>query len=78
MAKQFDVGVFKPKGGGIAVVDIRIDPGTNMKDITKIMTGVTGNADLMKNLGLKGCPGCKSGLDFRIRERYDNIIRVEI
>lgn len=77
MAKQFDVGVFKPKGGGPPVADIRLDAATDVNDIPRIIMGVTGNEDLMRSLGLKGCPACKSGLDFRIRELYDNVIRVE-
>lgn len=32
--------------------------------------------DGLKALGLKACEGCKSGLDFDIRQQFEEVIRI--
>jgi hypothetical protein len=32
--------------------------------------------DGLKSLGLRACPGCRSGLDYCIRDRFEKVIQV--
>lgn len=43
-----------------------------------IQKNVTRNADLLKRLGLKACGACISGLDFDIRQRFEEVMQVDL
>lgn len=74
MATQFDVGF--NLANGMVIADVRVDPKTKLGDISKILTRITSDKELMQKLGLKGCLACKSGIDFKIRNRFDHVIKI--
>ena len=74
MANQFDVG-FNVVNGMVSA-DVRVDPKTKLSEISKVLTQITSNKELMQKLGLKGCTACKSGIDFKIRNRFDHVIKI--
>ena len=76
MPSQYEVGITKMGTGAIA--EIRVDPKMKVSEISKVLTQITANKDLMKRIGLKGCLACKSGLDFIIRSRFDHVVKVNI
>ncbi|HXS97111.1 MAG TPA: hypothetical protein VN736_21090 [Candidatus Limnocylindrales bacterium] len=43
-----------------------------------LQKNVTRNADLLKRLGLKACPACISGLDWDIRQRFEEVMQVDL
>jgi hypothetical protein len=50
-----------------------------LADVSGALTkNLTRNADIIKKLGLKACPACVSGFDIWIRQRFDDVIQVQL
>ena len=60
--------------GGPAV-QIAFDPGTKLDDILAAQKKIFEDKGLAKLIGIKFCPGCYSGLDFDIRQKYENVVQ---
>ena len=63
-----------PNGGPLA--EVFVAEGTSLKDIHTVEQSIF--RELLPRLGLKACEGCRSGLDLRIRERFMDVIRVNV
>lgn len=59
-------------------MELRVDNDIKMSDLSRAITKITGDKELMQKLGLKACTGCKSGLDILIRTRFDRVLKVDI
>lgn len=77
-AKTAEIRVKKSGPNGIPAAEILVDNGVSTTQLSSIIQKVTRDKDLLKKLGLKACPACKSGLDFDIRERFDWVIQVDL
>lgn len=60
---------------GRPAVDITFDPGTKLEDILAAQRRVFEDKKLATKIGLKFHPGCYSGLDLDIRQKYENIVQ---
>jgi hypothetical protein len=76
LISEVEVGITKL--GDRAVAELRVDPGMKVADVSKVLSRITANKELMQRIGLKGCTACKSGLDFIIRTRFDHVIKVSL
>ena len=74
VTREVEVGI--TKFGDRAVAELHVDSGMKVAEISKVLGRITANKELMQKIGLKGCPACKSGLDFIIRTRFDHVIKV--
>jgi hypothetical protein len=77
MANYAEVRVTKSGPGGRPYAEVLVDGNVNTDKLGKIVQGVTRNKDLLRKLGLKACAGCKSGFDINIRDRFEEVMRVE-
>jgi hypothetical protein len=76
---KVDIMVNKAGPGGRPIATVYIDAGTSLASASaSIQKNVTRNADLLKRLGLKACPGCVSGFDFDIRHRFEEVMHVDL
>ena len=57
--------------GAVPFVELVVPSGTKFKDAIKLK-------DLLGQLVPKGCQACLSGFDFRIRERLDDVVRIDL
>jgi hypothetical protein len=77
--KQVEIMVSKAGPAGRPIATVFIDSAASLSSVgATIQKNLTRNADLLKRLGLKACPGCISGFDFDIRHRYEEVMRVEL
>lgn len=60
---------------GKPAVDITYDPGTKLEEIIAAQQRVFADKKLATKIGLKFCPGCYSGLDLDIRQRFENVVQ---
>lgn len=60
---------------GRPAVQIAFDPGTDLDEILAAQKRVFEDRRLARLIGLRFCPGCYSGLDLDIRQRYENVIQ---
>jgi hypothetical protein len=60
--------------GGPAA-EIAFDPGTKLDEILAAQKRVFEDRALARLIGLRFCPGCYSGLDLDIRQKYENIVQ---
>ena len=62
--------------GPIPVVELIIPHGTKLVDILKLQELIS--REINPKISPRGCQTCLSGLDFRIRERLENVIRIDL
>jgi len=75
------VEIMVSKGGpaGRPIAAVFVDPAAPLSSVgATVQKYLTRNADLLKRLGLKACPGCISGFDFDIRHRFEEVMQVEL
>ena len=60
---------------GRPAVDITFDPCTKLEEILAAQTRVFADKKLATKLGFKFHPGCYSGLDLDIHQKYENIVQ---
>jgi len=63
-----------PNGGPTA--EIFLAEGTTFKGLQVVQQAIY--RDLLTAVGLKACEGCRSGLDIIIRERFVDVVRVNV
>jgi hypothetical protein len=79
MAKQTaEIRLLKSGPRGTPYAEISVDKGVSAAQIGEIVQRVTRDKDLLKKLGLKACPGCISGFHIDFRDRFDQVINVEV
>ena len=79
MNTKVEIMVSKAGPLGRPIATIFVDPAASLSSVSAtIQKNLTRNADLLKRLGLKACPGCFSGFDFDIRHRFEEVMRVEL
>ena len=70
MANVVQIMVSKEGPAGKPIATVFVDPAASLASVgATLQRHLTRNADLLKRLGLKACPGCISGFDFDIRHR---------
>ena len=79
MGKNYaEVRIKKVGPTGAPFAEILIDNKVSTDQLGAIVQRVTRDKDLLKKLGLKGCPACKSGFDINIRDRFDHVLQVDV
>ena len=73
--KIADVRLTKNGPNGRPHAEILADKGTSLEEIQTAQRVIY--TDLIKKVGLKGCPACLSGIDISIRDRID-VLRVDL
>ena len=63
---------------GIPLAEILVDNSVSAGQIGALIQRVTRDKDLLKKIGLKACGACKSGLDFNIRDRFEQVLQVDL
>lgn len=69
--------VSKVSPSGRPVAEVLIPSGTGLADLSKLMEKVYGDRAIAKAAGLRFCPGCYSGLDILIKEKFQQPIEVQ-
>ncbi len=70
-----DIRLTKNGPSGRPLAEILADKGTSLSEIQTAQKVIY--TDLLKKVGLKGCPACLSGIDISIRDRVD-ILQVDL
>jgi hypothetical protein len=73
-----EIRVTKVGPNGIPMAEILVDKGFNVTQLGALVQKVTRDKDLLKKVGLRGCGACKSGLDINIRDRFQEVIQVDL
>jgi hypothetical protein len=68
---------FNPTGGVRPVVEISVPPGTTL-DASRKLESLVFEKLAPEILRLGPCPNCRSGLDIFIKERFENVLRVDL
>lgn len=76
MAKGAEVRLSKSGPSGKPFAEVLVDKDISAGDLSDVIQRVTTDKDLLRKVGLRACPGCKSGLDIWVRERFDAVINV--
>lgn len=71
---EIHLSKFGPNGRPTA--EVFVAEGTPLKAITNVQQAIY--RDLLTRVGLKACEGCRSGLDILIRERFQDVLRVNV
>ena len=75
MKKNF-AEIFISREGAMPVVELVIPNGTKLSDLIKVQELLS--REINPKISPRGCQTCLSGLDFRIRERFEEVIRVDL
>ncbi len=79
MAEQYaEIRLKKSGPNGIPVAEILVDSKVSATQLGSLIQRVTRDKDLLRKVGLKACGACKSGLDINIRDRFEEILRVDL
>jgi hypothetical protein len=62
--------------GAMPVVEVSVPHGTRLVDLVKLNDLIS--REINPKVSPRGCGPCLSGLDFRIRERFEEVIRVDL
>ena len=63
---------------GVPLAEILVDSNVSAPQLSSIIQKVTRNKDLLRKIGLKACSACRSGLDINIRERFEEVLQVDL
>jgi hypothetical protein len=75
MKKQVQVGFREAEGGGPARLEIAVPEGTTRADLGGVLQRVIPNIEKLRP---RGCLACLSGLDINIRERFENVLTLDL
>lgn len=64
------------KIGGRSIVEMSVPQGTSRVEAAKLHELVS--RDLISKLSPRGCEACLSGVDVLIRERFENVLLVDL
>lgn len=73
-----EIRIKKVGPNGNPLAEILIDNSVSSDQLGRIVQAVTRDKDLLKKLGLKACPGCKSGFDINFRDRFEHVLTVNV
>ncbi len=76
-ARSASVLVSKAGPHGRPAAEVYVAPGTSVGELGKLIEKVFADRAIAKAAGLKFCPGCYSGLDFLVKEKYQYQVEVE-
>lgn len=62
--------------GAVPAVELVIPYGTRMADIFKAQEAIS--RDIISKISPRGCQACTSGVHLTIRERFQEVIRVDL
>jgi hypothetical protein len=79
MHTKVDIMVSRVGPNGRPIATIFADEAASISAISAtIEKNLTRNTDLLKRLGLKACQSCRSGFDLDIRQRFEEVMHVEL
>ena len=55
-----------------------MDSKVSASQLGALVQNITTNKAILSAAGLRACGGCKSGLDILIRDRFQEVIQVEV
>jgi hypothetical protein len=73
-----EVHVVKAGPNGRPQAQVHVDANISAANLGALLHNVVTNEKVLTLAGLKGCGGCKSGLDLNIFDRFQDVINVEI
>ena len=73
-----DIRVTKAGPNGKPLAEISLDNGFNTAHLGALVQKVTRDKDLLKKVGLRACGACKSGFDINIRDRFEQVVQVNL
>jgi hypothetical protein len=73
-----DIRVTKAGPNGRPMAEISVDKAFNVAQLGALVQKVTRDKDLLKKVGLKACGACKSGFDINIRDRFEQVVQVNL
>ena len=68
--------IFISREGAMPVVELVIPHGTKLTELVRLQELISN--EINPKISPRGCQTCLSGLDFRIRERFEEVIRVDL
>ena len=71
-----DVQLTRSGPNGRPVAELLVADGTPLEGLVLAQKVIF--RDLLTKVGLKACEGCRSGLDLIIRQRYDDVTRIDL
>ncbi len=76
---KVDIMLNKTGPAGRPAATVFVDPAASLTAVqATIQKSLTRNADLLKRLGLKACQACISGFDLDIRQRFEEVMHVDL
>ena len=73
-----DILVTRSGPNGKPYAEILLDEGLNVRHLGSIIEKVTRDKNLREKLGLGACGACKSGFDFNLRDRFEEVIHFDL
>ena len=73
-----EIRIAKLGPNGKPYAEILTDHSINVAHLGTIIEKVTRNKDLRDKLGLGACGSCKSGFDFNLRDRFEEVIHFNL
>jgi len=73
-----EVRVSKKVAGRAPHAEVLVDSKVSASQLGALVQNITTNKAVLSAAGLRACGGCKSGLDILIRDRFQEVIQVEI
>ena len=78
-ALDMEVQMTKIGPGGRPSAEVLVDASMSLSDVSaSIQKNITRNVDVLKKVGLRACGSCISGFDIWIRQRYDDMLRIDL
>jgi hypothetical protein len=68
--------IFISREGAMPVVELVVPHGTSLAELVRLQEMIS--SEINPKISPRGCQPCVSGLDFRIRERFEEVIRVDL
>ena len=73
-----DIRVTKTGPNGTPLAEVLVSKAVTAAQLAGLVKRVTTDKELLRKVGLKACPNCKSGFDINIRERFEHILQVDM
>jgi hypothetical protein len=73
-ATSIQISLTKSGPNGTPYAEIHVPAKASLDDLIKAQRVLY--TDGLKAIGLRACPSCRSGLDFLIRQKFDQVIQV--
>ena len=73
-----EVCVSKKGPGRAPYAEVLVDSKVSASQLGALVQNITTNKAVLSAAGLRACGGCKSGLDILIRDRFQEVIQIEI